>query len=224
MTLKNSRIWMKKRTYNRVQYLKESAKMGDANLDNLKNFCTNFSDQNLKLENFITQNQTSFTNLSNQLKNALQDILNFKNDIDKAIQQIEMDIERNQNLLAKWVSGANTKLMQEQIAQKRMTLTNQVQKINDLFTQISQEIDKTLNDFGTSSQQIVADFKNTENQLQSISKTNQTANPTPSLNDVTGHLQQSLKQAIDALNSARLGIEQQKVFNEINKSIDNLLQ
>lgn len=215
---------MKKRTYNRVQYLQESAKMGDANLDNLKNFCTNFSDQNLKLENFVTQNQTSFTNLSNQLKNALQDILNFKNDIDKTIQQIEMEIERNQNLLAKWVSGANTKLMQEQIAQKRMTLTNQVQKINDVFTQISQEINKTLIDFGTSSQQIVADFKNTENQLQSISKTNQTANATPSLNDVTGHLQQSLKQAIDALNSARLGIEQQKVFNEINKSIDNLLQ
>jgi hypothetical protein len=192
-------------------------------LDNLKNLCTNFSDQNLKLENIITQNQTSFNNLSNQLKNAVQDILNFKNDIDKTIQQIEMEIERNQNLLAKWVSGANTKLMQEQIAHKRAALTNQVQKINDVFTQISQEIDKTLNDFGTSSQQIVADFKNTENKLQNITKTNQTVGASPSI-DVNTHLQQSLKQAIDALNSARQGIEQQKVFNEINKSIDNLLQ
>ncbi len=192
-------------------------------MDNLKNLCTNFSDQNLKLENFITQNQTSFNNLSNQLKNAVQDILNFKNDIDKTIQQIEMEIERNQNLLAKWVSGANTKLMQEQIAHKRAALTNQVQKINDVFTQISQEIDKTLNDFGTSSQQIVADFKNTENKLQNITKTNQTVGASPSI-DVNTHLQQSLKQAIDALNSARQGIEQQKVFNEINKSIDNLLQ
>ncbi|HHV18383.1 MAG TPA: hypothetical protein GXZ27_05935 [Thermoanaerobacterales bacterium] len=192
-------------------------------MDNLKNLCTNFSDQNLKLENIITQNQTSFNNLSNQLKNAVQDILNFKNDIDKTIQQIEMEIERNQNLLAKWVSGANTKLMQEQIAHKRAALTNQVQKINDVFTQISQEIDKTLNDFGTSSQQIVADFKNTENKLQNITKTNQTVGASPSI-DVNTHLQQSLKQAIDALNSARQGIEQQKVFNEINKSIDNLLQ
>jgi len=196
---------------------------GGVNLDNLKNLCTNFSDQNLKLENIITQNQTSFNNLSNQLKNAVQDILNFKNDIDKTIQQIEMEIERNQNLLAKWVSGANTKLMQEQIAHKRAALTNQVQKINDVFTQISQEIDKTLNDFGTSSQQIVADFKNTENKLQNITKTNQTVGASPSI-DVNTHLQQSLKQAIDALNSARQGIEQQKVFNEINKSIDNLLQ
>ena len=153
----------------------------------------------------------------------MQDILNFKNDIDKTIQQIEMEIERNQNLLAKWVSGANTKLMQEQIAHKRAALTTQVQKINDVFTQISQEIDKTLNDFGTSSQQIVADFKNTENKLQNITKTNQTVGASPSI-DVNTHLQQSLKQAIDALNSARQGIEQQKVFNEINKSIDNLLQ
>jgi chromosome segregation ATPase len=215
---------MKKRTYNRVQYLRESSENGGANLDNLKNLCTNLSDQNLKLENFITQNQTSFNNLNNQFKKVQQDILHFKNDIDKTIQQIEMEIERSQNLLTKWVSGANTKLMQEQIAQKRMALTNQVQKINDVFTQISQEIDKTLNDFGTSSQQIVADFKNTENQLQTISKANQTVGAASSLNDVTTHLQQSLKQAIDALNSARQGIEQQKVFNEINKSIDNLLQ
>ena len=102
-------------------------KNGGATLDNLKNLCTDFSDRNLKLENFITQNQTSFSDLSNQLKNALQDIIHFKNEIDKTIQQIEMEIERNQNLLAKWVSGANTKLMQEQITQKRMALTNQVQ-------------------------------------------------------------------------------------------------
>ena len=199
-------------------------KNGGATLDNLKNLCTDFSDRNLKLENFITQNQTSFSDLSNQLKNALQDIIHFKNEIDKTIQQIEMEIERNQNLLAKWVSGANTKLMQEQITQKRMALTNQVQKINDVFTQISQEIDKTLNDFGKSSQQIVADFKNTENQLKMISTTNQNTGKISTSNDVAANLQQILQQAIDALNSARQGMEQQKVFNEINKSIDNLLQ
>ncbi len=193
-------------------------------MDNLKNLSTDFSDRNLKLENFITQNQTSFSDLSNQLKNALQDIIHFKNEIDKTIQQIEMEIERNQNLLAKWVSGANTKLMQEQITQKRMALTNQVQKINDVFTQISQEIDKTLNDFGKSSQQIVADFKNTENQLKMISTTNQNTGTIYTSNDVAANLQQILQQAIDALNSARQGMEQQKVFNEINKSIDNLLQ
>ena len=199
-------------------------KNGGATLDNLKNLSTDFSDRNLKLENFITQNQTSFSDLSNQLKNALQDIIHFKNEIDKTIQQIEMEIERNQNLLAKWVSGANTKLMQEQITQKRMALTNQVQKINDVFTQISQEIDKTLNDFGKSSQQIVADFKNTENQLKMISTTNQNTGKISTSNDVAANLQQILQQAIDALNSARQGMEQQKVFNEINKSIDNLLQ
>jgi len=199
-------------------------KNGGATLDNLKNLSTDFSDRNLKLENFITQNQTSFSDLSNQLKNALQDIIHFKNEIDKTIQQIEMEIERNQNLLAKWVSGANTKLMQEQITQKRMALTNQVQKINDVFTQISQEIDKTLNDFGKSSQQIVADFKNTENQLKMISTTNQNTGTIYTSNDVAANLQQILQQAIDALNSARQGMEQQKVFNEINKSIDNLLQ
>ena len=125
--------------------------------------------------------------------------------------------------MAKWVSGANTKLVREQINQKQITLSNQVQKINDTFNQIAQEIDKAVNDFMASSQQIIADYKSTENQLQMAYKTNQTTSAAPASN-VNAQLQQSIKQAIDALNAARQGIQQQKIFSEINKSIENLLQ
>ena len=189
-------------------------------MENPNNLCANFSDQNLKLENFIIQNKTAFTDLNNQLKNIQQDLLQLKNNIEKTFQQIETEIDRNQNILAKWVSGANAKLVQEQIHQKQMGLTNQVQKINDSFNQTAQIVDKLVNDFMASSQQIIADYKSTENQLQMASKTNQTTNAI-SPND---QLQQSIKQAIDALNAARQGLEQQKIFSEINKSIDKLIQ
>ncbi len=194
-------------------------------MDDFKNLCNNFSDQTLKFENFIAQNRMNFSDLTNQFKNIHQDILNFKNELDTTIQQIEIEIERNQNLLAKWVSGANTKLLQEQIAQKRITLINQAQKINDNFDKLSQQIDQILNDFNTSSQQITIDLKNTENQLQTISKANQAGEYIFSAsNDTAYHLQQNLQQVIDALNSAQQTMEQQKVFNEISKSIDSLLQ
>ena len=78
--------------------------------------------------------------------------------------QIDIEIERNQNILAKLVSGANTKLMQEQINQKRIALVNQV-KHSRWLAQIS-ETDKFINDFSSSFQQITTDFKNLENQLK----------------------------------------------------------
>lgn len=168
----------------------------------LNNICTNFSDQNLKLENFITQNQASFNNLNNQLKKIQHDLLQLKNNIEKTFKEIEMETNGNQNFLAKWISGANTRLAREQIYQKQIGLTNQVQKINDTFGQITQEIENTVNNFMTSSQQIIVNYKNTENQLQTAFKTNQTTSAASPTNANT-QLQLSIKQAIDALNIAR---------------------
>ncbi|MDD4568549.1 MAG: hypothetical protein PHE70_00250 [Tepidanaerobacteraceae bacterium] len=193
-------------------------------MDNIQSLCANFSGQNLKLENFVEQNQKNFKNLAEQLKSMQQEILSFKNDIDNMMQEIQMELEKSQTVLAKWVSGSNSKLMQEQIDQKRMTLINQAQKVHDNLTQISQGIDKQINDFSNLSQQLVVDFMNTENQLQNISKTSQATDAIPSISDTTTSLQQTLQQVIDALNSARQGLEQQKVLNQINDSIDNLLQ
>ncbi len=193
-------------------------------MDDLVNLSTHFSDLNLKLENLVTQNQTGFTETGNQLKNAIQDIAHFQNEVDKTIQQIDIEIERNQNILAKLVSGANTKLMQEQINQKRIALVNQVQNIQDGLAQISQETDKFINDFSSSFQQITTDFKNLENQLKTISSTNHNHNIKYAINDTSVGLQQILQQSIDALNSVRQGLEQQKIFNEMNKSINSLLQ
>lgn len=192
-------------------------------MENLSTICSNFSEQTLRLEDFITQNQAKINNLNDQFKKYQQDLLQFKNNIEKTFQEIETNISTNQNFLSKLVSGANTKLVQEQINQRQIELINQMQKINDTVSYISQEIDKVGKEFIKSSQQIMTDYKSTEKQLQLVLKANQRAN-TISPNYANAQLQQSIQQAIEALNTARQGIQQQKIFSEISKSLDNLLQ
>lgn len=102
-------------------------------------------------------------------------------------------------------------------------MTNQVQKISDSFSQLSQNIDDGLSSFIASSQQIMADFKNVENQLQMALQTSDKTNAA-SQGNAYAQLQLSIKQAIDALEEARRGIQQQRVYGEINQSIDNILQ
>jgi predicted nucleic acid-binding Zn-ribbon protein len=175
------------------------------------------------LGNFIAQNQASISDLNNQLKNLQQDLLQLKNDIETTFKEIKTESKKGQNLLAKWISGANSQLVIEQINQKQIDLTNQVQKISDSFSQLSQNIDDGLSSFIASSQQIMADFKNVENQLQMALQTSDKTNAA-SQGNAYAQLQLSIKQAIDALEEARRGIQQQRVYGEINQSIDNILQ
>lgn len=184
---------------------------------------TNYSDQILKLEKFVTQNQSSIKNLNNQLNNVQQDLLQFKNNIEKTFNEIENELNNSQNFLTKLVSGANTKLIQEQIYYRQIDLTNEVQKINDTLGQISQEIDRIVNEFLKYFQQIIADYKSADGKLKLMSQANQTTSTVPP-NYANLQLQQSIRQAIDALNAARQGIEQQKIFSELSKSLENLLQ
>jgi len=192
-------------------------------LEILNNICTNLSDQNLKLINFISQNQESFNDLNTRLKNIQQDLFQFKNNIEKSFKEIDVENKMSQNFLARLVSGANTKLAREQINQKQIELVNQLQRINDVLNQICREIDDTIYNFVASSQRLIAEFKEVESQLQMALKTNQTTNQ-ESLNTAYVQLQIIIKQAIEALNVARRGLEQQKIYSELNKSIDNLLQ
>lgn len=187
------------------------------------NIRANLANHNIKLGNFIAQNQASISDLNNQLKNLQQDLLQLKNDIETTFKEIETESKKGQNLLAKWISGANSQLVIEQINQKQIDLTNQVQKISDSFSQLSQNIDDGLSSFIASSQQIMADFKNVENQLQMALQTSDKTNAA-SQGNAYDQLQLSIKQAIDALEEARRGIQQQRVYGEINQSIDNILQ
>lgn len=187
------------------------------------NIRANLANHNIKLGNFIAQNQASISDLNNQLKNLQQDLLQLKNDIETTFKEIETESKKGQNLLAKWISGANSQLVIEQINQKQIDLTNQVQKISDSFSQLSQNIDDGLSSFIASSQQIMADFKNVENQLQMALQTSDMTNAA-SQGNAYAQLQLSIKQAIDALEEARRGIQQQRVYGEINQSIDNILQ
>ena len=62
-----------------------------------------------------------------------------------------------------------------------------------------------------------------ENQLQMALQTSDKTNAA-SQGNAYAQLQLSIKQAIDALEEARRGIQQQRVYGEINQSIDNILQ
>lgn len=178
------------------------------------NIRANLANHNIKLGNFIAQNQASISDLNNQLKNLQQDLLQLKNDIETTFKEIETESKKGQNLLAKWISGANSQLVIEQINQKQIDLTNQVQKISDSFSQLSQNIDDGLSSFIASSQQIMADFKNVENQLQMALQTSDMTNAA-SQGNAYAQLQLSIKQAIDALEEARRGIQQQRVYGEL---------
>lgn len=195
-------------------------------MDKLQAIPHAFSEQNTGLENFFKQSQKNFTNINNLVKNIQDNLLTFKNDIDNTLKQIEMDIEQNRNVLARWVDGSNTKLRQEQISQKRMALLEGVKKINDGLTQFSQELSRYIDEFNTASRQFAINYKNLENQLRAgindipLPVWNESTAP---VNPAVQNLQDALQQAIDALNTAQQGVLQRKVFYELNRSIDNMV-
>lgn len=203
-----------------------NSKMEVSFLDNLQAIPNAFSEQNTSLENFFKQSQTNFTNVSNLVKNIQDNLLTFKNDIDNTLKQIEMDIEQNRSVLARWVDGSNTKLRQEQISQKRMALLEGVKKINNNLTQFSQELSRYIDEFNTASRQFAINYKNLENQLKAGMNNIPTSvrnDLTTSVNPAVQNLQEALQQAINALNAAQQGLQQRKVFYELNKSLDNMV-
>lgn len=195
-------------------------------MDNIKAIPDAFSEQNIGLENFFKQSQTNFTNVSNLVKNIQDNLLTFKNDIDNTLKQIEMDIEQNQSILARWVDGSNAKLRQEQISKKRMALMEGVKKINDDLTHFSQELSRYMDEFNTASRQFAINYKNLENQLKTEINNipvSAQANLTGSANPAVQNLQGALQQAIEALNTAQQNLQQRRVFYELSKSIDDMI-
>jgi uncharacterized protein (DUF885 family) len=129
-------------------------------------------------------------------------------------------------VLARWVDGSNTKLRQEQISQKRMALLEGVKKINNNLTQFSQELSRYIDEFNTASRQFAINYKNLENQLKAGMNNIPTSvrnDLTTSVNPAVQNLQEALQQAINALNAAQQGLQQRKVFYELNKSLDNMV-
>ena len=186
-----------------------------------QNLSNSFSDQNLKLDTFLKNNQENFGNISNGLKELQDDLMAFKNEIDNTLKQIEMDLSNNQSLLSKWVSGSNNKLRQEQISQQRIALVDNLKKIDERLSNTRQDIKQNLDEFNTASQQLIVDFKNTENELR-----NMMGGQNPQM--VTGNagqaLSETLQQVIDALDVAQQSIQQRNIYNQINDSIDEFMQ
>lgn len=182
-------------------------------LDHIKDA---FSNNNPKLEAFINQCQTNFTNISQTSKEIHQELQDHRNDIENSLKQFQLELEHNQPLLAKWMTGSNTKLRAEQISQMRINLSNNAKLLINKLQQMSQEIDNYLNQFTTTSQELTANFISLQNQIDF---------PVVQGQAVTqqGNIEQVLQQAIEALNIAMQGMEQRRVFEQINKSIDNLI-
>ncbi|MCR4431523.1 MAG: hypothetical protein NUV45_10940 [Tepidanaerobacteraceae bacterium] len=200
-------------------------------MNNIKAISDAFCEQNTALENFFKQSRTNLSNISNMIKNIQDGLLAFKNDIDNTLKQIEMDIEQNKSIFAKWFDGSNTKLRQEQISQKRMALLEGVKKINEGLTQFSQELSRSIDEFDTASKQFAIDYKNLENQLKtgmnnistSVIPTSGRNDSITSANPAVQNLLEALQQAINALNAAQQGLQQRKVFYELNRSLDNMV-
>jgi len=89
---------------------------------------TMLRDQNTQLENYIKQSKTAIENIINLCSDIQQQIRNLQVDVDNTLKQIEMDIENNHNILAKWVNGANTKLMQEKVSTSRISILEKIKK------------------------------------------------------------------------------------------------
>lgn len=195
-------------------------------MNSIQDIPSAFSDQNKNLENFFKQSQANFSNITNLVKNIQNDLQTFKNDMDNTLKQLEMDMEQNQSILERWVAGANTKLKTERISQKRIALLESMKKLNDSINKFSQELSKYVDHFNTSSQQFTINYKNLENQLKSgmaeSRATSQQFAVSPA-NSAIANIQQALDQAIKALNAAQQGLNQRRVFSEINKSLDNLI-
>ena len=99
----------------------------------------------------------------------------------------------------------------------RINLGDTAKKLSDKLNQLSQDLEKNLKEFGASSQQFTVNFRDLENQIKS-SIAGETFT-----NQGVVNTEQVIQQTIDALNTARQGLDQRRVFDQINKSIDNLI-
>lgn len=186
----------------------------------IKNIPTVLSEQNKQLDSFLRQNQGAIDNISKLCSELQNRILSLNSDVDNTLKQLEMDMGNNHNILSKWVNGANTKLLQEQVSKNRISLLKRIKKLDEGLSQFSEELKKFSDAFNNTSSQLVINYRNIENQLhntlsQPQTQTNISSNMT-SLLDM-------LKQAKNALNDAKQGLEQRKVISEINNSIDKIL-
>lgn len=193
----------------------------------IQDIVNSFSDENSNLENFFKHIQANFDDIIKKTNEIQENILNHKNEITATLTQIELELKNNQGIFEKWVSGENNKLKQEQISQKKIWLLESHRVMHDKVNQFLLDIDKNIKDFNTASQQFIIDYKNIENQIkaytQQMADFNRDVNHV-SQNDAVNNVNHALQQAVDALNTVKNGLDQRKVFEEIKKSIENIIE
>ncbi|NLC63470.1 MAG: hypothetical protein GX759_05300 [Thermoanaerobacterales bacterium] len=179
------------------------------------------------LDNFFSQFQTMFEDILKKTNEIQDNLIKHKNEIDSAFNEIDLELKNNQSLLEKWFSGENNALKRQQISQKKIWLLESYKTIHDKINQVFLDIEDRINRFNKESRQVLLNYKNMENKIEEHKRDRQEVFYNNNVYDPQmesiDNLNRVLQQAVDSLNKVQSGMAQSKLFEEIQKNIDNLI-
>lgn len=179
------------------------------------------------LDNFFSQFQTMFEDILKKTNEIQDNLIKHKNEIDSAFNEIDLELKNNQSLLEKWFSGENNALKRQQISQKKIWLLESYKTIHDKINQVFLDIEDRINRFNNESRQVLLNYKNMENKIEEHKRDRQEVFYNNNVYDPQmesiDNLNRVLQQAVDSLNKVQSGMAQSKLFEEIQKNIDNLI-
>jgi predicted HNH restriction endonuclease len=185
------------------------------------------ANQNTNLDNFFSQFQTMFEDILKKTNEIQDNLIKHKNEIDSAFNEIDLELKNNQSLLEKWFSGENNALKRQQISQKKIWLLESYKTIHDKINQVFLDIEDRINRFNNESRQVLLNYKNMENKIEEHKRDRQEVFYNNNVYDPQmesiDNLNRVLQQAVDSLNKVQSGMAQSKLFEEIQKNIDNLI-
>jgi hypothetical protein len=185
------------------------------------------ANQNTNLDNFFSQFQTMFEDILKKTNEIQDNLIKHKNEIDSAFNEIDLELKNNQSLLEKWFSGENNALKRQQISQKKIWLLESYKTIHDKINQVFLDIEDRINRFNKESRQVLLNYKNMENKIEEHKRDRQEVFYNNNVYDPQmesiDNLNRVLQQAVDSLNKVQSGMAQSKLFEEIQKNIDNLI-
>jgi len=189
-----------------------------------------YNTNNKKLEIFFNDSQKTLDSLGEQLQQLQQDLNNFKVTLDESMRKLEMDVSKNDGMLANIVAGSNLKLKKEKVSQKRMALLQILKNITNDFQTFQKDFNQTcknltnnwqkLNqDFADLKKDISNAFNNIQNQFnqQQLSQQPQQAG-TSSLQGQTQQNNQSIfQQAENQLQQAQQVLKNNQIISQVNR-------
>ncbi|MCG0274819.1 MAG: hypothetical protein L5655_01475 [Thermosediminibacteraceae bacterium] len=160
------------------------------------------SEYNRKLESFCSQIQSNLTSYVNTLKDLQDNLREVKIFIETSLKELELSLEQNQGMLAKWLASSNTKLQQKQVGQQRLNIIEKIAAVENNLEQFINVLSSQMETVTSSAQELTLGFKDLENKLTNIATQQYEAPLEASLNPMTS-VQQTIQQIIETLNGAQ---------------------